>query len=270
MDDVSAREAEQIRPAPGQSAMRIAVDAVDDAPPRTLIGRLFGVSPLGRGREAYLQTVGELEVATLLDHLGDEWAVMHSVPVGGGPDLVDHLVIGPPGVFVVDTTVHPGAHVVADQRSFVVQDVRLPAIRAMEFEMGRVERLLGEAAGAPVEVSGVLAVVESRSLTVHEQHRDVAVVRAPVLDRWLQQAPRRLSPERVLALAAIARRADTWDVSVAQCADLDELRARFDALHRRVRSARRVQRVWTSLATLAAAGGFVALTYAILLRTMTP
>ncbi|HEY7892635.1 MAG TPA: nuclease-related domain-containing protein [Solirubrobacteraceae bacterium] len=50
---------------------------------------------------------GEEHVGALLDRLGHEgWRVIHDVSFGHGN--VDHIVIGPGGVFTVETKSHPG------------------------------------------------------------------------------------------------------------------------------------------------------------------
>ncbi len=49
---------------------------------------------------------GEEHVGSLLDGLGGEWRVIHDATLGRGN--VDHIVIGPPGLFTVETKSSPG------------------------------------------------------------------------------------------------------------------------------------------------------------------
>jgi Nuclease-related domain len=50
---------------------------------------------------------GEEQVGALLDELaGREWRVIHDVNLGRGN--VDHILIGPAGVFTIETKSHPG------------------------------------------------------------------------------------------------------------------------------------------------------------------
>ena len=49
---------------------------------------------------------GEEEVGELLEGLGGEWRVEHDVSLGRGN--VDHVLVGPAGVFTVETKSHPG------------------------------------------------------------------------------------------------------------------------------------------------------------------
>jgi hypothetical protein len=254
---------------PAHTPMRHTVSLVDAAPTKSAVARLFGATPLtATARSSYREAIGELAVAQSLASLGDEWRVLHSVPVGDDGSVLDHLAIGPGGVFLVDTTVAAGADVVADQRSFVAGEVRLPAIRAMEFEMGRVERLLGTAAGTPVEVAGVLVVVDAKSVTVREGHRDVAVVRQAELRSWFSTRPAVLPHARVAQIAALAARVETWNASAVTCAEGDVVREQFSSLQRRVDAAWRLQRAWITAASIAAAGAFVIVTYAILVGAL--
>ncbi|MBG6212216.1 hypothetical protein RCH23_000129 [Cryobacterium sp. CAN_C3] len=44
----------------------------------------------------------------MLSKLGPEWTVLHAVPVGSGSSDIDHVVIGPAGVFTINTKNHTG------------------------------------------------------------------------------------------------------------------------------------------------------------------
>jgi hypothetical protein len=145
--------------------------------PRSRIARMVGFSPLNHETQVlYRGVVGEIEVGEALARLDPEWVVLHALPVDEGDADIDHLVIGPSGVFIVATKNHTGQAVWASQRTLMVGGVRYPHIRNMEYEMGRAERMLSAGAGRPVEVSGILAIVAPKSLVVRERHRDVAVV----------------------------------------------------------------------------------------------
>src|SRR5271154_1944559 len=50
---------------------------------------------------------GEEQVGGLLDQMSDRgWRVIHDASLGHGN--VDHILIGPPGVFTIETKSHPG------------------------------------------------------------------------------------------------------------------------------------------------------------------
>jgi hypothetical protein len=273
--DVSAREsAASAVPArddrvAGQSVIAELLRVQDNRPQQAPLARLWGANPLTReGQSWYRAALGEISVGDALGTLGPEWIVLHAVPVGEGTADIDHVVIGPGGVFIVNTTSHPGLPVWASQRTFMVADIRYPFIRNMEYEMGRAERLLSTAAGVPVEVSGILAVVEPKSLTVREPHRDVAVLHASTLVRWLVGRKRVLSAAQVAAIGDAAKGESTWHTSDSPVDDPRKLRERFELLRRQVTRAWHVQMFWATTATVIGAGAFIAVTYTILLSAL--
>jgi len=239
-------------------------------PPRSRIARLFGASPLNAVTQPlYRGVTGEIEVGEALDRLGPDWHVLHALPVDEHHADIDHLVIGPSGVFVVSTRNHSGFDVWASQRTFIVGGVRYPHIRDMEYEMGRAERLLTAAAGRAVEVSGILAVVAPKSLVVREKQRDVAVLPSSALVGWLLRHKRTLTPADVEQVGAAASLASTWYVDgTVLPVEPNGQRERFEALRSEVRAAWRTQLAWTLAASIATVGGFTALTYSILMSAI--
>jgi hypothetical protein len=273
-DDVSAasRDADSDAPSArlaGQSVIAdlLRVHAAESRP--SLFARIWGANPLGREAQSlYRAALGEISVGDALDTLGDEWIVLHAVPVGDGTADIDHVVVGPGGVFIINTTSHPGLPVWASQRTFMVADIRYPFIRNMEYEMGRAERLLTTAAGIPVEVSGILAVVEPKTLTVRDAHRDVAVLHSTGLVRWLTGRKRVLSQLDVAVVGAAARVDSTWHSSTVAAVNPDDNRAGFYELRKEVTRAWHVQMFWATAATVLGAGAFIAVTYTILLNAL--
>jgi len=156
---------------------------------------------------------GEEAVAAQIATLGPQWRVLHAVRVGQRDADIDHVVIGPAGVFTVNAKHHPHASVWVGGDTFMVNGTRVPYVRNSRHEAGRASRLLTEHAGFPVDVVGVVAVVGAhRGFTVKQQPRDGAVV---VLARrrlraYLQGLPARLDVRQVEAIGDIARRSTTW------------------------------------------------------------
>lgn len=252
-----------------QAAIIELLQAQSAVPPRSRVARVFGMSPLSHETHAlYRGVVGEIEVGEALDRLGPEWAVRHALPVEAGLSDIDHLVIGPAGVFIVATKNYSGLNVWASQRTLMVAGVRQPHIRTMEFEMGSAERILSAASGGAVEVSGILAVVAAKSLVVREKHRDVAVLSASHLVAWLQRHKRVLSPEQAAQIGEAASRAATWS-SEHTVDDRPQLvREQFEALRAEVGRAWRVQLTWAIGTTVVGVGSFAGITYAILMNAI--
>jgi hypothetical protein len=254
-----------------QCSIREALLAHAAEDPRSLLARFLGVSPVGgESRRAFAEALGKASVGDALDGLGPQWTVLHALPVGEHGATLDHLVLGPAGVFVIRSSVHPGVAVWVEQRAFVAGDIRHPYIREMEYEMGRVERILSEAAGRAVEVSGVVAVVDARSVIVRQAHRDVAVVRSTSLTHWLQSRPNALCEAQVARIAAAARDPESWHAPTTEADDPGALRSAFAALRRDVERARTVQRLWATAITTAGVGGVALAVYSVLTGVALP
>ena len=269
--DVSARERDTEL---GSDAGRVAIGellrAQERVPRRSVLRRLFGATPLSAETQPlYRGVVGEIEVGEALDRLGADWLVLHALPVGEGAADIDHLVVGPSGVFIVSTRNHAGVDVWASQRTFMVAGVRYPYIRDMEYEMGRAERLLTAAAGRPVEVSGILAVVAPKTLDVRERQRDVAVLPSSTIVPWLVRQKRTLGVADVDQIAAAAKLPSTWfDDGRVPEPEPEFQRERFERLRTEVRRAWRVQLSWAVGLSASAVGAFAGLTYAILVNAI--
>jgi hypothetical protein len=96
---------------------------------------------------------GELATAALLERLpGRHWVVLHDLALPGSRANVDHLVIGPTGVWVVDTKAYR-ARLEARWRNVLVGSVPL-STAAVRWEAERVSGLLGAEARPIVAVHG--------------------------------------------------------------------------------------------------------------------
>jgi len=261
--------AASVEPLAAQAAIEELLRAQAEVAARSGIARFFGMSPLTpHTHDLYRGVVGEIEVGEALDRLGPEWAVRHTLPVEAGLGDIDHLVIGPAGVFIVATKNHSGRNVWASQRTIMVSGVRQPHIRNMEFEMGSAERILSAASGSPVRVSGILAVVAAKSLVVREKHRDVAVVPSNQLIAWLLRRTHVLSPEDVTRLGMAASLSATWSNEHSEDAEPQRARAQFEALRAEVKRAWRLQMAWVVGTTVVGVGAFAGITYAILMSAI--
>ncbi|MBM0123447.1 NERD domain-containing protein [Pimelobacter simplex] len=156
---------------------------------------------------------GEEAVAAQLLALGPAWRVLHAVRVGERGSDIDHVVVGPPGVFTVNAKHHPNASIWVGGDTFMVNGQRVPYIRNSRHEARRAARLLTEHAGFPVTAAGVIAVMGAhKGFKIRAQPEDGAVVvvtRRRIAHHLLSQ-PHRLSPREVDAVYDIARRSTTW------------------------------------------------------------
>ncbi|HET9443787.1 MAG TPA: nuclease-related domain-containing protein [Acidimicrobiales bacterium] len=104
------------------------------------------------------------------------WRVLHAIPVGENGSDIDHLVVGPGGVFTLNAKHHPDAKLWIGGDTFRVNGFPHPYVRNSRFEARRAAQLLTLAAGLPVAVTGVVVPVGAVALTIKRQPRDVQVV----------------------------------------------------------------------------------------------
>ncbi|MFE6254531.1 nuclease-related domain-containing protein [Agromyces sp. NPDC057865] len=235
--------------------------------PNNAAQRLFGVSPLGREAEPwYVGALGELEVARRLDTLGPGWYVLHSVPIGTGASDLDHVVIGPAGVFTINTKHHRGQNVWLGAKRLLVNGQRTDHLRNAAFEARRTSKLLSVAARMLVDVTPIVAIVGAKGMTVRERPTDVAVLREYELVRWLQRQPVTLTPEQVRHVATVAARPAAWK-RTPEVEAVDH--AAFDRLHAAVGRARRRRILWVLAAVAAMPFVFVTASLAAMSALLT-
>ncbi|WP_431220933.1 nuclease-related domain-containing protein [Leifsonia xyli] len=233
--------------APGAAVMEQVVRLQEAAGPRSALARAFGVDPLRDDAQAWFAgALGEREVGALLSRLPAGWSAFHAVPVGSGDADVDHLVVGPGGVFVVNTKHHRGAKLTVYQRSVLVNGTKQPYLRNSDLEASRVRGLLLRA-GIETPVEPVIAVVGAKEVRIRQKPARAAVVRSESLIRWLSRRPVRMDAEAVARAAALFDDPATWRPVVSSPGTLQ----RFDAIEREVRSAQWVRLGWGLAGALA-------------------
>jgi len=216
--------------------------------PRGSLARLFGASPLlPEARSWYRGGLGELAVAGVLTVLGSEWTVLHAIPVGatggGRATVLDHLVIGPGGVFAIDTKNHAGSRVWVGSRTFLIDARNKDHLHASSRDVARASKLLSSAVGSRVEITPVIVVSNSQSIALGATRQSTHVLRIAALYRFLQRR-RELSPAAIADITAAAREYATWGVEAAEPADTAFLVERFRALQAEVDAARTRSLSW--------------------------
>jgi Nuclease-related domain len=148
--------------------------------------------------------VGERRTARLLGPLERQgWAVLHDLAVPGSRANIDHLVIGPGGVFVIDSKQYrdrlqldPSGRLWHGRYSLT------SALRAVSFEADRVAQVLPDPGVAVVPIMAVHGARIPWGKVVVE---GVPVVPARRLPSMLRALPAVVGPERVAGLADQAR-----------------------------------------------------------------
>jgi hypothetical protein len=148
--------------------------------------------------------VGERRTARLLDPLARQgWAVLHDLAIPGSKANLDHLVIGPAGVFVIDSKQYRGRlQLDPTGRLWHGRYPLAPTLRAADFEADQAAQILPDPGVAVVPIVAVHGAQVPWGKVVTD---GVPVVAARRLPSMLRALPAVLGPERVAWLADQAR-----------------------------------------------------------------
>ena len=204
----SPPEADLANRRPGQGVAEQADELRRAQPVLSALRRVLGVH-VGDG--AYRKGgKGERLVGKRLAKLGQEWRVLHSIPIGDRGTDIDHLVIGPPGVYSLNTKNHAGKKVWVHTNAFRVNGHRHNEyLWASRSEAEKSSRLLATACGFSVPVTGVVVVIADR-LDVREMPPVTPVIARKRIVDWLRSQPPHLSPAEVESIYGAARQPATW------------------------------------------------------------
>jgi hypothetical protein len=147
---------------------------------------------------------GERRTARLLSHLeGYGWAVLHDLAVPGSRANLDHLVIGPGGVFVIDSKQYRGRlQLDPSGRLWHGRYPLASTLRTVSFEADQAAQVLPDPG---VAVLPIVAVHGARVPWGKVIVEGVPVVTARRLPSMLRALPAVLGAERVAAVANQAR-----------------------------------------------------------------
>jgi hypothetical protein len=232
--DARADVTELVLPVP--TAPADALDALDEAALQAWLGPDSRDVPDDRYRTGRASSV-----RTRLDRLADEgWEIVRDVPLGRQGDVVEHLLVGPGGIFTVserretagsgtsggqsgahgddDLTARPaeagrpcpGPTVVVDGRQMIVDGTPVAALRVARLEASRVQGHLLAAAIPGISVRGVVVVHGDLQVVGPAGPDDPLVVHRSDVPGLFRRMPVRLDPARARAIAGIARRRRTW------------------------------------------------------------
>ena len=202
----------------------------------TLFHRIIGVSPLTpEARRSYRGALGELVVGDILENLGPAWDVLHDLPLGDR--ILDHLVIGPAGVWAVRAVNATDLEVVVDGDSLDVGGERGSDIPGSIADADLAATLLSAAVESPVRVRPLLVVVDPTRFSVRRPAAVVRVVTSSNLQRFLLRSARTLAGEEVARISDLADLERTWPPASANHLDTLQLHRDFAVIRSEVRTA---------------------------------
>ena len=140
----------------------------------------------------------------------DGWSVLSSIVKRGGADI-DHLVIGPPGVFTINTKHHRDARIWVGENMVRVNDTRQPNyLRNSRHEAASAAKVLSEAVGLNVVVTPVLAFVGATSINARDSRGDVMITAGEEIEQALRDRFAVYSIQERERIFSVARRAEFW------------------------------------------------------------
>lgn len=176
------------------------------SPVRSRVARLLGVRTDERAWR--LGAGGERTTARWLGRLPDGWHTFNDIPVGERGATIDHVIVGPAGVFTVNAKNLTGKVWIGSRglRHNGHPTDYLPKALA---EAKRASRLLSMALGRELAVFPILAILADE-WTTKEKPADVLVGAPRGVKDWLLRQPVVLGPADVVAVSAAAAKPETW------------------------------------------------------------
>jgi hypothetical protein len=151
-------------------------------------------------------------------HLSPAWRVLHSLPLGDTDGTVDHLLIGPGGVFTLSTHEHRDGRVWVSRHDIRINGERVPYIRPAIGQARRIGRLLSAASGRRVRVTPCLVIVTGSThpdVVFQEPFEGVMVIDSSRVVRTFRELADVLTPDVVDRLFDAARRRSSWVIGGA-------------------------------------------------------
>ena len=176
-----------------------------------------------------------------LSRLGFRWVVLHAVPVGASGTDIDHILIGPGGVFTITSQNHAGRRGWVAGRTFIVSGQKHNHVFAAITQAARATRMLSRTTGMIVHVTPIIVVVRPGSLTLRDP--EVPVIPCAQLVRWLRDQPLLYSDLVVRELAVVASERGTWTAAPVAPREAEAEMESFTALRREVAHADRRRRL---------------------------
>lgn len=185
------------------------------------LASLDALEGLGTGLEAWLGDVRDgarsdhglrgSPLGVRLERLADDgWETVHDVPLGRQGSVIEHLLIGPGGIWTVSERRHPGSAVRVAARTMHVDGRAVTYLRDARLEAARVQGLLQSVGCAGVHVRAALVVTGDLERDVHHLPQDALVVARHEVPNVFRRMHPHVDAARVKAIAQLARRRTTW------------------------------------------------------------
>jgi hypothetical protein len=199
----------------------------------------LGIVRLSKDGESWLRGVkGELSMAHGLSTLGREWTVLHSIPVGLRGSDIDHIAIGPTGVFPINSKRLLDRRIWVAGGRFLVDGRHREYLRYADFEAARVEAVL-RAAGIQLTVMPVIAISGAKKITIRSNPmwngRNIGVADSQHVARRIRRRSPKLTHDQVEQIVTLFSDPAAWTRKPLPTDDAPAIRAAYDRIERGVR-----------------------------------
>lgn len=152
----------------------------------------------------------EQKLRQQLEDLPIGWHVLHSVDIGQPGRHIDHVVVGPGGVFTLNVEHQPDAKVWVTEHQVLINGAETEHLRHSRFEARRSSALLTEACGFHVAAQSLLILIGAAEVQTVSRPAEVHVRADGDVRDWLCRQPTRLTVATVQAIRGRAGQFDTW------------------------------------------------------------
>lgn len=166
----------------------------------------------------------EQRITDELDDLPGGWFALHSIEIGAieeHPCHLDHVVIGPGGVFTVHVDHQQAAKVWVSEHTVTINGRHSDLLRQARFGARRSGGLLSGACGFDVTVQSMLVLVGAANVQTLSRPAEVHVRDQHDIRDWLCKQPVRLAAEVAAAIHERALLSNTWQPSAELASLLD-------------------------------------------------
>lgn len=144
----------------------------------------------------------ELRISDELEFLPSGWFVLHSVDIDRDQNArhIDHVAIGPGGVFLIYVEHHPAAKVWISEHNVTIDGRDSDHLRQARFEARRASGMLTDACACNVTVQSVLMLIGAATMQTLSRPAEVHVRDQYDIRDWLCRQPARLDSDAVRAV----------------------------------------------------------------------
>ena len=159
--------------------------------------------------------VGELIVASCLRRLPQGYHIFNDVHLPGAHGNIDHVVVGPTGVYVIETKSYSGNYIVRGDRWFLDDDLRKEEIRSPSIQSKRNAAILKEfLESEDIYVSWVNAIVAfiNSSCTIIEDDEYCLIMKPCQIPDHISRSRLMLGEGKVNSIVEVLRKhsSEVW------------------------------------------------------------